>query len=107
MARSGLECRRSLGLPEDAFIVSSQGFVTPPKRLPVVLAAFKRLLKLVPNARYVIVGEDHWQWKIAPLIEELGLRNQVRLTGYVTEQGLLPLSEGERCPGQPALSDGG
>ena len=80
------ECRRSLGLPEDAFIVSSQGFVTPPKRLPVVLAAFKRLLKLVPNARYVIVGEDHWQWKIAPLVEDLGLQNLVRLTGYVTER---------------------
>lgn len=80
------ECRLSLGLPEDAFIVCSQGFMTPPKRLPVVLAAFKRLLKLVPNARYVIVGEDHWQWKIAPLVEDLGLRNQVRLTGYVTER---------------------
>ena len=79
-----LECRRSLGLPDDAFIVSSQGFVTQPKRLPVVLAAFKRLLRLVPNARYLIVGEDHWRWQVAPLIEQLGLRNHVRLTGYVT-----------------------
>lgn len=83
-----LECRRSLGLPEDAFIVCSQGFVTPPKRLPVVLAAFRRLLKLAPQARYVIAGEDHWKWKIAPLIEEFGLRNQVRLTGYLTERDL-------------------
>lgn len=80
------ECRQSLGLPADSFIISSQGFVTQPKRLPVVLAAFKRLLKLVPNARYVIVGEDHWKWRITPVIEELGLRNQVRLTGYVTER---------------------
>lgn len=79
-----LECRRSLGLPEDAFIIASQGFVTQPKRLPVVLAAFKRLLRLVPHARYLIVGEDHWHWKVAPLIEQLGLRHHVRLTGYVT-----------------------
>ena len=78
------ECRRSLGLPEDAFIVSSHGFVTQPKRLPIVLAAFRRLLKVLPSARYLIVGEDHWHWKIAPLIEEMGLQGSVRLTGYVT-----------------------
>lgn len=80
------ECRRQLGLPEEAFIVASHGFVTQPKRLPVALAAFRRLLAVMPNARYVIVGEDHWRWQIGPLIEQLGLQNQVRLTGYVTEK---------------------
>jgi glycosyltransferase involved in cell wall biosynthesis/SAM-dependent methyltransferase len=81
-----LECRRSLGLPEDAFLVGSFGFVSEPKRIPIALAAFQRLLKVLPNARYLIVGEDHWKHRAQPLIEKMGLRHAVRLTGYVTEK---------------------
>ncbi|MGE0103488.1 MAG: glycosyltransferase [Blastocatellales bacterium] len=80
------DCRRSLGIPDDAFVLSSHGFVTESKRIPVVLRAFKRLLNLVPNAYYVIVGEDHWRWSVAPLIEEMDLGDRVRITGYVTEK---------------------
>jgi glycosyltransferase involved in cell wall biosynthesis len=81
------ECRRALGIPEDAWVVVSPGFVTGPKRIPVVLAAFKRLLAYVPNAMYLIVGEDHWRRSAAPLIEQMRLRNHTRLTGYVGGMG--------------------
>lgn len=80
------ECRRSLGLPEDAWVIGSLGFVTQVKRIPATLRAFKRLLALVPNALFVIVGEDHTRHPIAPLIKELGLRERVRITGYATER---------------------
>ena len=79
------ECRRSLGIPEDSWVIASMGFVTQSKRIPTVLAAFKRLLAVAPNAMYVIVGEDHWKWSVAPLIEEMGLSGKVRITGYTTE----------------------
>ena len=81
-----LDCRRSLGLPEDAFLVASFGFVSEPKRIPVVLRAFQRLLRVMPNARYLIVGEDHWKHQAQPLVEQMGLRHAVRITGYVTEK---------------------
>jgi glycosyltransferase involved in cell wall biosynthesis/SAM-dependent methyltransferase len=81
-----LECRRALGLPEEAWIVASFGYVTQAKRLPTLLKAFQRLLPLVPNALCLIVGEDHWRWSIAPLIKELGLQHHVRITGYNTER---------------------
>lgn len=80
------ECRRSLGIPEDAWVIASHGFVTQAKRIPAVLAAFKRLLAVAPNAMYLIVGEDHWKWSVAPLIEEMGLSDRVRITGYTTEK---------------------
>jgi glycosyltransferase involved in cell wall biosynthesis/SAM-dependent methyltransferase len=79
------ECRRSLGIPDDALVIASFGFVTQSKRIPVGLAAFKRLLEDVPNAMFLVVGEDHWKWSVAPLIEEMGLRDRARLTGYVSE----------------------
>jgi glycosyltransferase involved in cell wall biosynthesis/SAM-dependent methyltransferase len=80
------ECRRAFGLPEDAWIIASFGFVTQSKRIPTLLKAFKRLQAVVPNAMCLIVGEDHWKWSVAPLIKEMGLQRRVRLTGYTVER---------------------
>ncbi len=80
------ECRRGLGIPDDAWVIASFGFVTESKRIPAVLGAFKRLLRLAPNAIYLVVGEDHWKWSVAPVIEEMGLGEHARVTGYTTEQ---------------------
>lgn len=80
------EIRRSLGIPEDAWVIASLGFVTQSKRIPAVLAAFKKLLSIMPNALYIIAGEDHWKWSVAPLIDDLELGDKVRITGYVTEK---------------------
>src|SRR5262249_15057290 len=80
-----VECRRGLGIPEDALVIASFGFVTQSKRIPAALAAFKRLLGLVPKAMFLVVGEDHRNCGAAPLIEEMGLRERARLTGYVSE----------------------
>lgn len=80
------ECRRAFGLPENAWIIASFGFVTQSKRIPTLLKAFKRLQAVVPNAMCLIVGEDHWKWSVAPLIKEMGLQRDVRLTGYTVER---------------------
>jgi glycosyltransferase involved in cell wall biosynthesis len=80
------ECRRALGLPQDAWVIASFGFVTQAKRIPTLLKAFQRLRAVAPNAMCLIVGEDHWKWSVAPLIEELNLQHCVRLTGYTTER---------------------
>jgi glycosyltransferase involved in cell wall biosynthesis/SAM-dependent methyltransferase len=79
------ECRRSFGIPEDAWVIASLGFVTPSKRIPVVLAAFKRLLSDMPKSIYLIVGEDHQRCAVAPLIEAMDLGDKVRITGYTTD----------------------
>ncbi|MCG3163976.1 MAG: hypothetical protein JMDDDDMK_05435 [Acidobacteria bacterium] len=85
-AMDRIECRRSLGIPDDAWVIASFGFVTQSKRIPAILAAFKQLLQHVPNAMFLVVGEDHWKWSVGPLIEEMGLRKCARLTGYTTER---------------------
>jgi glycosyltransferase involved in cell wall biosynthesis/ubiquinone/menaquinone biosynthesis C-methylase UbiE len=85
-AMDAAECRRRLGLAEDAWVIASLGFITQSKRIPAVLEAFKQLLAVVPNAIYLIVGEDHWKWSIAPLVKEMRLGDRVRITGYTTER---------------------
>lgn len=78
-------CRRSLGIPDDALVIASFGFVTQSKRLPASLAAFKRLLGQVPDAMFLVIGEDHSNCGVGPVIEEMGLQGRARLTGYVSE----------------------
>ncbi|MFN0124051.1 MAG: glycosyltransferase [Blastocatellia bacterium] len=85
-ALAAAECRRRLGLPEDAWIVASFGFVTQAKRLTSLLRAFRRLRAIDPRAYCLIVGEDHSRHPITPLITELGLRDCARITGYVSEK---------------------
>lgn len=78
--------RNTFRLPNDAIVFGAFGFVTEAKRLPVVLKSFKRLLTLVPNAIFLIVGEDHWKWSIAPIISDLEIERNVRITGYTNER---------------------
>lgn len=49
--------RAELGIPADAFVVASFGFITPSKRLDVALRAFARVKARVPHAVYLLVGE--------------------------------------------------
>ena len=51
------EARAALGIPAEAFVVASFGFVTPAKRIDVALRSFARLRREVPNAVYLLVGE--------------------------------------------------
>ncbi|HYU31911.1 MAG TPA: glycosyltransferase family 4 protein [Thermoanaerobaculia bacterium] len=56
-ALSTEQARAALGIPPDAFVVASFGFITPAKRLDVALRAFARLKREVPDAVYLLVGE--------------------------------------------------
>jgi glycosyltransferase involved in cell wall biosynthesis len=60
--------RAALGLPPDAFVVASFGFITPAKRLDVALRAFARLRREVPNAVYLLVGEVSPHYDFAALL---------------------------------------
>lgn len=51
------ELRRTLGIPPEAIVFASFGFITPAKRLEVSLRAFARLRREVPEALYLLVGE--------------------------------------------------
>lgn len=80
------DCRTELRLPTDRLIIGAFGYVTEVKRLPGVLKAFKQLLAVIPDAMFVIVGEDHWKHSVAPLISELEIDDKVLITGYTNER---------------------
>ncbi len=81
------EARERLGLPRDAFIVGSFGFVTPSKRVELALRAFSHALSQLGDAHFVVVGkrlefDEH-------IVEELGLASRIHLTGSVALEDFL------------------
>lgn len=81
--------RKELGIPEDAFVVGMIGRITPQKAPDVFIKMAAEVKKAIPNAFFVIVGDDiggdrHRQ-EAEKLIESLGLKNSFLITGWVDD----------------------
>lgn len=74
---------REVGIPPSCpFVVASFGHIASTKRPQVVVKAFARLLRSVPEAFLLFVGELHLH-EIRQLIAELGIEANVRITGFI------------------------
>ncbi len=74
--------RHELGLDESTPLIGAFGHIKPYKRIGESLRAFRRLIKLEPRARMILVGEPHPEFPVDQLIRTLGLREHVRLIGF-------------------------
>ena len=70
--------RERLGLAERTPLIGIFGFLKPYKRIAESLRAFRRLVRLVPEARMILVGEAHPELPLASMISSLNLSAQVR-----------------------------
>ncbi len=75
--------RDRLGIEEGAPLVGIFGFLKPYKRIPESLRAFRRLVRLEPRAKMILVGEPHPDLAVDSMIASLGLGANVRLLGFV------------------------
>ncbi|HEY1240946.1 MAG TPA: glycosyltransferase [Bryobacteraceae bacterium] len=74
--------REKLGLDPTAPLVGTFGFLKPYKRIAESLRAFRRLVRVVPDARMILVGEEHPEAPVQPMIESLGLAAHARVFGF-------------------------
>jgi glycosyltransferase involved in cell wall biosynthesis/SAM-dependent methyltransferase len=75
--------REKLGLDESAPLVGIFGFLKPYKRITEALRAMQRLVRLDSRAKMILVGQEHPDYPVQRLIDQMGLREHVRLLGYV------------------------
>jgi glycosyltransferase involved in cell wall biosynthesis len=75
------EKRRSLGVPEDAFVIVSAGELNKNKNTEVVV----RALKDVEGAHYVACGVGPEKVNLEKLAQELGVADRFHLMGYRTD----------------------
>jgi glycosyltransferase involved in cell wall biosynthesis/SAM-dependent methyltransferase len=74
--------RHELGLDESTPLIGIFGHLKPYKRIAESLRAFRRLVKLEPRARMILVGEPHPEFPVNQLVRTLGLGEYVRLIGF-------------------------
>jgi glycosyltransferase involved in cell wall biosynthesis/SAM-dependent methyltransferase len=74
--------RVRLGLDELTPLIGVFGFLKPYKRIAESLRAFRRLLRVEPRAKMILVGEPHPDLQIDSLIDSLGLAAAVRVLGF-------------------------
>ena len=79
---SRLNYRSLLGVDEATPLIGIFGFLKPYKRIAESLRAFRRLLRLAPNAKMILVGEPHPDFPLQSLIQSLGLTPNVRVLGF-------------------------
>lgn len=77
-----MEYRDRLGLDETTPLIGAFGFLKPYKRIAESLRAFRRLVKLEPQARLILVGEEHPDLPVRSLIRTLDLTERVRVITF-------------------------
>jgi len=81
---SGGSCKaldRTLQRSEDFPIVLYVGNLSPPKRVDVVLRAMSRVVKSLPDARLLLVGDGELRMELESLVSELGIGQAVEFLG--------------------------
>ena len=74
--------RHKLGLDELTPLTGVFGYLKPYKRIAESLRAFRRLVRLAPNAKMILVGEPHPEFPIESMIRSMGLSANVRVLGF-------------------------
>ena len=70
--------RERLGLDERTPLIGIFGFLKPYKRVAESLRAFRRLIRVLPLARMILVGEAHPELPLASMIHSMSLAAHVR-----------------------------
>jgi glycosyltransferase involved in cell wall biosynthesis/SAM-dependent methyltransferase len=78
----GMAYRQKLGLDIATPLIGTFGFLKPYKRIAESLRAFRRLLRVEPNAKMILVGEPHPAFPLHDIIQSLGLSASVRVLGF-------------------------
>lgn len=75
------EKRKSIGVPEDAFVIVSAGELNKNKNTKVIV----RAIKDIKGAHYVACGVGPEKEKLEKLADELGVSDRFHLMGYRTD----------------------
>ncbi len=73
------------GIPEDSPVITNVGILRSVKGHEVTFQAVRLVIKAVPEARFLIVGDGPARKRLESMVDELGIRKYVIFTGYVSD----------------------
>lgn len=74
--------RRDVGIPEDAYVIGMVGRISPQKAPDVFVRMAAEVVKKIPKAWFVIVGDGEQREEILALAEQLGIADRLTITGW-------------------------
>ena len=80
--------RAQLDVDESTTLIGIFGFLKPYKRITQALRVMQRLVRFDWRVKMILVGQEHPDYPVRRLIEQFGLREHVRLLGYVPAEEL-------------------
>ncbi len=81
-----VERRRALDLPDDAFVLLTASRLAAWKRIDRAIAALPDVLRSLPNALLLIVGDGEERMNLERQARELGVEASVRFAGAVPQE---------------------
>jgi len=96
--------RKSLGLPEDAFLVGAAGRLSVEKGHLYLLRAIPALIRHIPKLQVLLLGEGAERKRFEHEVAQLGLQHCVRLIGFVDD--VRPWIQACDVLVNPSLSEG-
>ena len=76
-----LNGRQALGIPPDAPLLITVAVLRQPKGIQYLIEALPFILKVVPEARYLVVGSGDHEGALKELVKTLGLTDRVIFSG--------------------------
>lgn len=73
------------GIPEQAYVYGTVSRLDPVKNQEMMLRAFRRCLETCPDSVLLMVGDGPDRTKLESLAKNLGVSDQVRFTGFISE----------------------
>jgi glycosyltransferase involved in cell wall biosynthesis len=80
---SVIELKQSLGIPKDAIVVGNTGYVSERKDPKTFIYTASEVLKTIPNAYFLWVGDGELKEKALELSEKLKVNDKIIFTGFV------------------------
>ena len=74
--------KEMIGLKPDSFVFGTVGRLAPTKGFSVLIKAFSRVKKEMPNSELVIVGQGRLQDKLSAEAAETGFKESIHFFGY-------------------------
>lgn len=75
--------RSQLGIPEDAYIIGMAGRISPQKAPDIFIKTAAEVLKKIPDAYFIIVGDGELKEDIISLAKMNGTYERLIITGWV------------------------
>jgi len=85
------EIYERFNIPKNQPVVSYVGRLDAEKHLPVLMRAFTRVQSVMPNTHLLIVGDGTERTTLKTLAHDMGIAENVTLTGRVSDEDLVEL----------------